>query len=260
MGKVVVLLAVVALGFLFLVVWVQLDAPVEHVMVNGQLDDAERDQIRRVVIDNIDGGLLSADLNNLQNRIEALSWPRSVAIRRAWPAGLELHVDKPMVIAIWRDAYLGSDGQIVRLAGARSDLPTFDCSLSEPRLAMEVFHRLSEQSGLHGLEITRLSENELGEWVLTFSQGVKLRLGARDLTERFQRFLSVYRQRLAERFVEVDLVDARYANGVAVSWRTEEPSEAPGMLAAAKLPAAKLPATKKGTAGLGVSALAQQQF
>ena len=87
---------------------------------------------------------------------------------------------------------------------------------------MEIFHRLSEASSPQGLEISELSENELGEWSLTFTEGVTLKLGAEELPERLARFLSVYTQRLAQRFDEVAQVDARYANGVAVSWRSRE--------------------------------------
>ncbi len=250
MSKVLALLMIAALGGVSLVVWVQLDAPVTRVQVNGLLNEAEREQIRRVVVEGIDGGMLSADLFDLRVQIEALSWPRSVAIRRAWPAGLELEVEKPMVVAVWQDAYLSSDGQVVHLPGTSLDLPIFDCSLSQPRLAMEVFHRLSEASDLHGLEITRLSENVLGEWALTFDKGVTLNLGARDMQERLQRFLSVYRARLVERFDEVQQVDARYANGVAVSWHASDPGQSPGLLAAAKSP----------TSRHGVLALPQEQF
>jgi cell division protein FtsQ len=115
---------------------------------------------------------------------------------------------------------------------------------------MEVFHGLSEATDLQGLQITRLSENELGEWALTFDQGITLKLGARDMQERLQRFLSVYRARLVERFDEVQQVDARYANGVAVSWQVNEPQQSPALLAAAKGP----------TSRHGVLALPQEQF
>ena len=44
---------------------------------------------------------------------------------------------------------------------------------------------------------------------------------------RFQRFITVYENRLASRLDEVSRVDARYSNGVAVQWKTDVASAAP---------------------------------
>lgn len=226
MSKLVSVAVVVSLGCLGLLIYVQLDAPVARVKVSGQLDGAESQQIRRAVRQTVDGGLLSADLDKLRSSILDLGWPRAVTIRRSWPDSLEIAVEKPTVVARWNDAYLSSDGRIVQLPGTRRNLPIFDCSLSEPRFSMEVFHRLSEASALHGLVIETLEENELGEWSLTFEQGLALTLGAENLTERLDRFLIVYQQHLENRLAEIAQVDARYDNGVAVSWRAPDRSVA----------------------------------
>lgn len=227
MAKLVGLIVVVALVALGLVIYVQLDKPVARVIVSGPLGDAERAEVREVVGRTVEGGLLSADLESIRAAIMRLSWPRRVAIRRAWPASLEIRVEKPMVVARWQDAYMSSDGQIVRLPGGRTDLPVFDCRISEPRLAMEIFHRLSEASSAHGLAISAVEENALGEWTLTLNPSAEslefdLALGATMLTERLERFLIVYDQTLAARSAEISRVDARYDNGVAVSWLTSD--------------------------------------
>lgn len=242
MGKVAGLLvaaALGALGLMVVVVYVQLDAAVARVTVGGPLDDAERGEIRDVVGQSVKGGILSADLTRLQEAIMALSWPRAVTVRRAWPAALEIEVEKPAVVARWQDAYLSSDGRIVRLPGSRSDLPVFDCSIAEPNGAMELFQSLSAASMVHGLTITRLEENELGEWLLTLtpkgSDGAAagdlvVVLGSEHLNERLDRFLLVYRKTIGARHEEIARVDARYDNGVAVQWRTD-----PALVAAAEV-------------------------
>ena len=219
---------VAALTFLgaLLLVWVQLDGPIGRVKVEGKLDDSERDQVRGVVAGALDGGLMSADLETLRAEIKALSWPRTVSIRRQWPDTLIIEVQKPTVVAVWQDAYLGSDGQIVKLPGKQDNLPIFDCRISEPRFAMQIYHRLSKQVDRAGLDIERLSENALGEWTIMFADGVTLMLGAEQADERLGRFLTVYEQRLVMRFDQVAHVDARYANGVAVSWNPPKPADA----------------------------------
>ena len=229
MSKFVTCLVILSLTGLVLLVYLQLDAPVEKVTVSGRLDEAERQQIREVVREIVDGGLLSANLVDLKSGILALSWPRGVTIRRAWPGGLEIEVEKPMVVARWQDGFLASDGKVVQLPGSRIDLPRFDCRSAEPRVAMEVFHQLSEAGAAHGLDITQLNENELGEWSLKLAEAdrtgeLEVRLGAQRVAERFGRFLIVYRQKLRDRDARIVPIDARYDNGVAVNWRSADPT------------------------------------
>jgi cell division protein FtsQ len=91
---------------------------------------------------------------------------------------------------------------------------------------MEVYHRLNEIATDAGLRISVLEENLLGEWDLTFrtpnGQVLKVRLGAESVDERLDRFAVVYRAQLAGRAAEIESVDARYDNGVAVSWVAEK--------------------------------------
>ncbi len=225
MAKVMAVISLLCMLGLSLLAYVQLDQPVERVLVRGQLDGAERQQVRDAVAASLDGGLLSSDLDRLADGILELGWPRSVAIRRDWPGALVIEVEKPAVVARWRDAYLASDGRVIRLPTERTGLPRFDCAASVPQRAMEVYHRLNEIVAGSGLTIAALSENLLGEWDLTFTtpdeEAMTVRLGSESVDERLGRFTVVYRQQLAGRAAEIDSVDARYDNGVAVRWIAE---------------------------------------
>ena len=225
MAKLLAVLGLLGTFGLLLVVYIQLDQPVDRVLIRGQLDDAERSQVRGAVASSLDGGLLSSDLGTLSEGILALGWPLGVAIRRDWPGALVIEVQKPAVVARWQDAYLASDGRVIRLPTEHTGLPKFDCATSEPKRAMEVYHRLNEIAAGSGLSIVTLGENLLGEWELTFrtpnSEKMTVRLGSESVDDRLDRFAVVYRQHLAGRAQEVDSVDARYDNGVAVSWVAE---------------------------------------
>jgi cell division protein FtsQ len=225
MAKFIAILSFTGILAISLVIYVQLDQPIRRVLVQGELDQAERIQIQSAVRRSLDGGLLSADLDALAEGILDLGWPRNVAIRREWPSGLDIQVEKPTVVARWQDAYLASDGSVIRLPTERRGLPRFDCSISEPRRAMEIYHRLSEIVAGAGLGIERLTENPFGEWDLTFTtpngRQLTVRLGSESTSERLERFVAVYRQHLAGRADEIEAVDARYDNGVAVSWTLE---------------------------------------
>ncbi len=218
------LLLVLMAGFVYL----QLDQPVTRVNVTGQLLPEERQAIEAAVLEHLNGGILSADLDALQAGILDLAWPRAVAIRRSWPGTLSLEVEKPAVVARWQDAYLASDGRVVHLPVGVPGLPRLDCAVAEPRDAMEMFHRLSEAAEAAGLFIEHLGENAFGEWQVLVSNGsvqrLPVRLGAEAVDERLDRFLLVFQEHLSARATEIAAIDARYHNGIAVSWQESDAS------------------------------------
>ncbi len=200
--------------------WQQLDRPVRSVRVEGTLSGAEQQAIRAVVSESLDQGVLSLDLEDLTGRIRMLSWPRSVAVRRIWPDGLVIRVEKESVVAAWGDGgYLNSAGRVVQLADGVSSVPTLATALSTPRRAMEVYQMLRSRLDAGGLSIVQLEENALGEWLMTLDGGTTVALGNESLGIRLDRVLQAYRRVLNMRREEVAHVDARYDNGVAVRWK-----------------------------------------
>ncbi len=199
-------------------VWQRLDQPVRAVRVEGTLSEAEQQAIRQVVQESVSEGLLSLDLETLTGNILALSWPRVVHLRRAWPHSLIISVERESAVASWgRNGYLTSAGKIVQLPDGAPELPVLETHLSSPRQAMEIYQLLQKQLDVSGLKIQRLNEDQLGEWQITLESGLTLALGNDHLTERVRRFLTVYRKVLRDEQQNVLHVDARYGNGVAVS-------------------------------------------
>jgi cell division protein FtsQ len=206
-------------------VWRQLDRPVRAVRVEGLLTLAEQGAIRDVVSRSLDQGVLSLDVADLNRRIRELSWPRAVEVRRVWPDGLMIRVEKESVVAAWGDGgYLTSAGKIVQLAEGEIDVPELATSLSPPRRAMEVYQMLQSRVNPAGFTIVRLEENLLGEWLMTFDGGATVALGNEAITERLERFLFAYRRALAAHEGEIAHVDVRYDSGLAVRW-----AELPGV-------------------------------
>jgi cell division protein FtsQ len=210
---------IIALLLAAMTAWQLLDRPIGEVRVKGRLNPAEQKQVRESLSSTIDGGLLSADIQATRSALQALSWPRHVNVRRVWPGRLEVTLDKALVVAGWGKDYLTIEGKVVQLAARQPDLVQFDCRHTAPGAALELYQRLQRDVSSANLKIQRLEENRLGEWSLTFSNGIGLNIGGSELDERVRRFVAVYQAELAGRVQQVVSVDARYANGVAVSWR-----------------------------------------
>ena len=70
-----------------------------------------------------------------------------------------------------------------------------------------------------GLRITALSLDARGAWEIDLDNGVRVRLGRRQVDERFERFVAAALPLVAQRGGDIDYVDMRYTTGFAVGWR-----------------------------------------
>jgi cell division protein FtsQ len=214
-----------ALSFVALIVvgsallWVELNQPIRIVRVAGELSAAEQRQIRGAIGGSLGKGLLGLDLTSVQADIRRLSWPREVTVRRLWPAGLEIQVEKDLAVASWGDeGFLTSDGRVMQFPDAPPGLPAFLCHRSAPHEAMKVYGLLKNALASTGVEISTLHESELGEWEVELDSGLRVLLGRHGLVDRMRRFGLVYERALQDKLEMVRYVDARYANGIAVRW------------------------------------------
>ena len=232
--------------------WIALDRQIRVVKVEGELAEAEAAQIRRQIGRVLDGRLLTIDVTRLRERVMALSWPGDVSVRKVWPDTIVVRVSRRNLVARWSDRqYLTPAGELVRTPNGPAGVPEFDCALSSPKEAMEIYRYLQGMTSAAGLLIRRVSENEIGEWRLEISEPPRfvaaagdapepgqplpgpgsesarwdasgrlfVMLGADSLGERMRRFLLAWSRLLEQRAGSIDYVDLRYGKGIAVRWR-----------------------------------------
>jgi cell division protein FtsQ len=198
-----------------------MNSPVQVVRVSGELSLPERDAVKAAVLQRLDGGLLGISLDDVVDGVLALSWPREVRVRRVWPGIVDVNVTKDTFVARWGGGgVLNSGGQVVDSAGPPDEaLPLIRCASANGARAMQIFQMLGQVLADTPLKVAEVEEDALGEWRVTFTNKLTVSLGHEELLERVERFSHVYRKVIEERIAQVDHVDARYRNGVAVSWR-----------------------------------------
>ena len=70
-----------------------------------------------------------------------------------------------------------------------------------------------------GLKIIELSYNNQGIWKLTLSNGLEILIGRDQIIEKIRRFLIIWMATLKSSSTDMDGVDIRYDNGIAVRWK-----------------------------------------
>jgi cell division protein FtsQ len=199
-----------------------LNAPVEVVRVEGDLPEAGQARLREVLGAALPSGIFTLDVAALQARLAAESWVASASLRREWPDTLRVTVEPEVPVARWRDeALLSNRGRIIAPLwdNAPGTLPSLSGPEGSAPQLMATYLRVAEMLQGHQLTVARVEESAAGDIEVTLQGGVRLRLGTDAQVARLRRVDAVLSAALAAQLDRVDSIDARFDNGVAVSWR-----------------------------------------
>jgi cell division protein FtsQ len=178
----------------------------------------------------VGGSYFATDLEEIKASLEQRPWVESAAVRREWPDRLTVNIREKKPLAYWSDGRLVSrTGELFsppnpQVAGA---LPLLSGPDERVRDVIAMARALSDQLVGHGLGFSGLNLEQRGAWTLRLSNGIDVVLGRDQVEQRFERFMTVYQARLASRSDEVNRVDARYTNGVAVQWKAVTAASTP---------------------------------
>jgi cell division protein FtsQ len=203
------------------------DQPIETVAVEGRFQRVAPVDVERVVKACLHGaGLLSVDLAAVRRAIHTLPWVDAVSVQRAWPRGLTVLVIEQRAAARWGERGLvNTRGEL--FASDERHIPPELAQLSGPAGKESVVAQryLAAEGRLMqaGLRLTALRLDARGAWELDLANGVTVRLGRRQVDERFERFMSTALKLITQRGEEIAYVDMRYTNGFAIGWRGNPP-------------------------------------
>lgn len=225
-NRMLVLAAVGVVGVAGMQAWIALrEIPVERITVTGTLHRTQTQAVQEMVQPALVGGFLSADLDQVQEQLQALPWIYKVSVRRRWPNALEINVQEQLPIARWGEGgFLNHEGEVFHSEGIKGEqpLPRLEGPPGSARQLIVSYQQLGELLQPLSLELRELSLDGRGHLRAVLAGGMELVLGNSEFRDRLQRFAMVYRSELSERAGEVKRVDLRYESGLAVAFREPE--------------------------------------
>lgn len=218
------LLVTVVLGFTVtsILLYRYIDRPLARISVTSPYQRVAQSDIEALVGDITSGGFISLDLAVVRERLEAHPWIASASVRRQWPDRLQLSIVEEVPIARWRDSgFLNRSGVALEATDSNtlSNLPLLVGPQGSSRLVMSEFRDVSELLFSQNLKVLAFSVDQHGARSMTLDSGHEVMLGRGDVIAKVRRFLAIWQGELASKQQEIKAVDARYDNGVAVSWR-----------------------------------------
>lgn len=206
-------------------IYKQIDTPLSKIMVGGNFNHLEEQELAELVNIEIDGGFLSMNLNQLRQELQSHPWIHQVSVRREWPSTLKVEVIEEVPIARW-----GKKGFLNRLGDQLSlpensnlnSLPVLEAHFGSSQDMIAQYLLLAELLAPTDLRLTELQRDAVGAWQIETAAGVRIVLGRDQIIEKIRRLIVVWGSGLDVQLNNIATIDLRYPNGLAVSWRDQD--------------------------------------
>ena len=206
-------------------IYKQIDTPLSKIMVGGNFNHLEEQELAELVNMEIDGGFLSMNLNQLRQELQSHPWIHQVSVRREWPSTLKVEVIEEVPIARW-----GKKGFLNRLGDQLSlpensnlnSLPVLEADFGSSQDMIAQYLLLAELLAPTDLRLTELQRDAVGAWQIETASGVRIVLGRDQIIEKIRRLIVVWGSGLDVQLNNIETIDLRYPNGLAVSWRDQD--------------------------------------
>jgi cell division protein FtsQ len=198
-----------------------LDRPVRRVLVEGAFQRVTPPEIESAVVEVVNGGLATVELDRVRDRIERIDWVDRAVVQRRWPDALRVLVTEQVAAARWNQAgLLNARGELF-IRNARyvpPELPLLEGPEGSEGAVAQLY--LDSQGRLleAGLRLTGVRLDDRGAWEIELANGVVVKLGRQAVTDRLDRFIRLASPLVAKRPAEIKYVDMRYTNGFSVGW------------------------------------------
>jgi cell division protein FtsQ len=194
--------------------------PIEAVAIKGDRRFTSDEEIQTALQDLMQRSFFSADVNQVQQALEALPWVYHASVRREWPAKLKVYLVEQTAVAHWNETdWLNEQGQVFKapMKEGIGQLPYLAGPEEQGLSVLTSYRQVSELLAINGFKLSQLELSPRHAWLAVLDSGIELKLGREDKMARVQRFIYVY-PTLVKQSKPVARVDLRYDTGLAVGW------------------------------------------
>lgn len=195
--------------------------PIKSVKIYGA-HQIDQQAVQEALTPLVKKGFFGINVELIKDRLLQSPWVSKAVVQRIWPDKVFITLVEKAPIAHWNGAsLLSTNGEIFTPKGSKvGSLPQFVGPEGQQIDMLRHYKKLSGLLEPLHFKIARLELTPQMIWHLTFNNGMKISIGNKDILTRMSHFVKVYPKIIGNRDSEVEYVDLRYANGLAVRWKT----------------------------------------
>jgi cell division protein FtsQ len=169
--------------------------------------------------------LIFLDADQLNRQINGLPWISRTTVQKSWPGTIRIRVVEHEPVAIWNEtSVLNSDGKPLEKPVAEMALARLRGPEGAPEKVMEHYLQFSQIFKEYGHQIVQVTMKARGAWSLKTQEGIEIQLGEKNVLERSRRIVNVLTHSgLPD--LDIEYIDARYPNGIAIKFTESDSAE-----------------------------------
>lgn len=218
------------IGYEFVVKWhvkllpmKSISHPIKYVRVEGVFQYLSKNEVQAVVQPLVMSGFFEVDIQEIQATVASLPWVDSVNVKRIWPDAIDIKVFEKKPFARW------GENSLITERGTIFTPPQIEAFVNMTLVHgpdMQQIKLLEIMKGIRlaladqSMELSEFYINDRDAWKIKLSNNLEILLGRNEQLKKLQKFLRTLEVLKQEQIEQMVLVDLRYPNGYAVSWKT----------------------------------------
>lgn len=217
--KIILLIYFLIFNVSIFLIWQMLskaDLPINEIMIKGQYESIDNEQINLIANKYLIGNFFTVNLKSTQNAFKKLPWVRDVSVRRKWPDKLLITIEEHNVLARWGNlGLINNHGEIFN-AAFQDDLPVFN---GDEKFVMDITKKYYEINKILSKELIQVGTISLSNrlsWEIVTDNQLKIIIGKDNVLKKLNLFITHYQDVLYKVKKRIDYVDLRYKDGFSV--------------------------------------------
>lgn len=200
--------------------------PIKYVRVEGVFQYLTKEEVKTTLLPLVSTGFFEVDMQSVQLAVSTLPWVGKATVKRIWPDAIDIKVTEKIPYSRWgKDSLITEQGIIFtpKSIDQFKHLTILGGPERQQIKILETMKGLKTTLADQSLELAEFNINDRGAWTIRLATGQEILLGRSEQLKKLQRFLKTLTVLRQEQIDAMAIVDLRYPNGYAVSWKPETP-------------------------------------
>jgi len=196
--------------------------PIKYVRTEGVFQYLSKDELKTVLQPLVMTGFFDVDVQAIQLAVSTMPWVEEVSVKRIWPDAIDIKVREKTPYVRWReDSLITEQGVIFTPNNIEQfqNLLVLTGPERQQKKVLEMMKGIKTSLADHSIELAEFNVNNRGAWKIKLTTGLEILLGRNEQLKKLQRFLKTLAVLRQEQVDAMAVVDLRYPNGYAVSWK-----------------------------------------
>ena len=196
--------------------------PIKYVRTEGVFQYLSKNEIKTVIQPLVMTGFFDADMQAIHAAVSTLPWVDTVTVKRIWHDAIDIKIRERKPYARWGKNSLITEQGVIFTPNNIEQFQNLTV-VAGPELqqvkVLEIMKGIKTALADQSMQLAEFSVNDRWAWKIKLATGQEILLGRNEQLKKLQRFLKTLAVVKQEQVDAMAIVDLRYPNGYAVSWK-----------------------------------------